>query len=129
MINTYMATLFKGFSTVDKNRAPYTLTDTDLIKRDLLNHFYTKKGERVMRPNFGSIIWDMLMEQDSPMLQEEIKEDIQRIVDLDPRVELENTILYINDQTIRAEVSVKYYNIDQADVLYIEFNKRNTEEV
>ena len=124
-----MATLFKGFSTVDKNRAPYTLTDTDLIKRDLLNHFYTKKGERVMRPNFGSIIWDMLMEQDSPMLQEEIKEDIQRIVDLDPRVELENTILYINDQTIRAEVSVKYYNIDQADVLYIEFNKRNTEEV
>jgi phage baseplate assembly protein W len=124
-----MATLFKGFSTVDKNRAPYTLTDTDLIKRDLLNHFYTKKGERVMRPNFGSIIWDMLMEQDSPMLQEEIKEDIQRIVDLDPRVELENTILYINDQTIRAEVSVKYYNIDQADVLYIEFNKRNTEEI
>lgn len=124
-----MATLFKGFSTVDKNRAPYTLTDTDLIKRDLLNHFYTKKGERVMRPNFGSIIWDMLMEQDSPMLQEEIKEDIQRIVDLDPRVELENTILYINDQTIRAEVSVKYYNIDQADILYIEFNKRNTEEI
>lgn len=124
-----MATLFKGFSTVDKNRAPYTLTDTDLIKRDLLNHFYTKKGERVMRPNFGSIIWDVLMEQDSPMLQEEIKEDIQRIVDLDPRVELENTILYINDQTIRAEVSVKYYNIDQADILYIEFNKRNTEEI
>tara|TARA_R110001606_G_scaffold338457_3_gene486559 strand:- start:294 stop:668 length:375 start_codon:yes stop_codon:yes gene_type:complete len=124
-----MATLFKGFSTVDKNRAPYTLTDTDLIKRDLLNHFYTKKGERVMRPNFGSIIWDMLMEQDSPMLQEEIKEDIQRIVDLDPRVELENTILYINDQTIRAEVSVKYYNIDQADILYIEYNKRNTEEI
>ena len=82
-----------------------------------------------MRPNFGSIIWDMLMEQDSPMLQEEIKEDIQRIVDLDPRVELENTILYINDQTIRAEVSVKYYNIDQADILYIEYNKRNTEEI
>ena len=81
-----------------------------------------------MRPNFGSIIWDMLMEQDSPMLQEEIKEDIQRIVDLDPRVELENTILYINDQTIRAEVSVKYYNIDQAETLFLEFSKRNAEE-
>ena len=64
-----MAVLFKGFSTVDKNRAPYTLTDTNLIKRDLLNHFYTKKGERVMRPNFGSIIWDMLMEPETPTLQ------------------------------------------------------------
>ena len=38
-----MATLFKGFSTVDKNRAPYTLTDTDLIKRDLLNQWIDKR--------------------------------------------------------------------------------------
>jgi phage baseplate assembly protein W len=123
-----MATLFKGFSTVDKNRAPYTLTDTNLIKRDLLNHFYTKRGERIMRPNFGSIIWDMLMEQDSPTLQEDIKDDIKRIVDLDPRVTLENTILYINDQTIRAEVEVKYYNLDQAETLFLEFDRRNAED-
>ena len=123
-----MATLFKGFSTIDKNRAPYTLTDTDLIKRDLLNHFYTKKGERVMRPNFGSIIWDMLMEQDSPTLQEDIKDDIERIVNLDPRVSLENTILYINDQTIRAEVIIKYYNIEQSETLFLEFSRRNAED-
>jgi len=128
MINTYMATLFKGFSTVDKNRAPYTLTDTNLIKRDLLNHFYTKRGERVMRPNFGSIIWDMLMEPETPTLQEDIKDDIKRIVDLDPRVELENTILYITDQSIRAEVVIKYYNIDQAETLFLEYNRRNAEE-
>ena len=123
-----MATLFKGFSTVDKNRAPYTLTDTDLIKRDLLNHFYTKRGERIMRPTFGSIIWDMLMEPDSPTLQEDIKEDIERIVNLDPRVTLENTILYINDQSIRAEVIIKYYNIDQAETLFLEYSNRNAEE-
>tara|TARA_X000000950_G_scaffold61687_2_gene75175 strand:+ start:366 stop:743 length:378 start_codon:yes stop_codon:yes gene_type:complete len=123
-----MAVLFKGFSTVDKNRAPYTLTDTNLIKRDLLNHFYTKKGERVMRPNFGSIIWDMLMEPETPTLQEDIRDDIKRIVDLDPRVTLENTILYVNDQTIRAEVVIKYYNIDQAETLYLEYSKRNAEE-
>ena len=123
-----MATLFKGFSTVDKNRAPYTLTDTDLIKRDLLNHFYTKKGERVMRPNFGSIIWDMLMEPETPTLEEDIKEDIKRIVYLDPRVTLEESILYINDQTIRAEVILRYYNIDQADTLFLEFTRRNAED-
>ena len=81
-----------------------------------------------MRPNFGSIIWDMLMEQDSPTLQEDIKDDIKRIVDLDPRVTLENTILYINDQTIRAEVEVKYYNLDQAETLFLEFDRRNAED-
>ena len=51
----------KGLSTVDKVRAPYTLVDSALVKRDLLNTFYTKKGERLMRPNYGSIIWDLLM--------------------------------------------------------------------
>ena len=45
-----MATLFRGFSTVDKVKAPYQ--DIELVKRDLLNEFYNlAKGERVMRPN------------------------------------------------------------------------------
>ena len=90
MINTCMATLFKGFSTVDKVRAPYTLTDADLVKRDLLNHFYTRIGERIMRPTFGSVIWDYLMEPEDPETQEIIKEDIERIVKTDPRVQLED---------------------------------------
>ena len=57
-----MATIFKGFSTVDKIRAPYSLFDQELIKRDLLNEFQTRRGERLMKPNFGSIIHDLLME-------------------------------------------------------------------
>ena len=72
LINTCMA-IFKGFSTIDKVRAPYTLTDIDLVKRDLLNHFYTKKGERLMKPNFGSIIWDLLMEPEDTVTEEDIK--------------------------------------------------------
>tara|TARA_B100002019_G_C21076379_1_gene501595 strand:+ start:209 stop:583 length:375 start_codon:yes stop_codon:yes gene_type:complete len=124
-----MATLFKGFSTIDKVRAPYTLTDSELIKRDLLNHFYTKVGERPMRPEFGSIIWDMLMEPDSPGLQEQIKEDIERIVDTDPRVTFKDTVLYIADHTIRAEVTLKYYNLEQTDTLFLEYTRRNNEEI
>lgn len=122
-----MATIFKGFSTIDKIRAPYTLTDNELVKRDLLNHFYTKKGERPMRPNFGCIIWDLLMEPDSPGLQEQIKEDIERIVDADPRVEYEECVLYIADHTIRAEVSLKYYNIEEPDTLYLEYRRQSSE--
>ena len=56
-----MATIFKGFSTIDKIRAPYSLFDQELIKRDLLNEFQTRRGERLMKPNFGSIIHDLLM--------------------------------------------------------------------
>ena len=66
-INNSMARLL-GFSTVDKVKAPYSLVDGDVIVRDLLNEFYTKKGERLMRPNFGSVIWDLLMNPNTSCL-------------------------------------------------------------
>ena len=64
-INTCMA-LFKGMSTVDRSGPPYSIVDAELVKRDLLNELYTKKGERVMRPNFGCIVWDLLMNPNTP---------------------------------------------------------------
>ena len=54
-----MATRYKGFSTIDQTKK-FRLTDIDLVKRDLLNHFSIRKGEKLMTPNFGSIIWNML---------------------------------------------------------------------
>ncbi len=127
MINTCMATLFKGFSTVDKVRAPYTLTDADLVKRDLLNHFYTRIGERIMRPTFGSVIWDYLMEPEDPRTQEIIKDDIERIVNSDPRVEHQDTTLLILDHTIQAEVKIKYKLLNSEDSLFLEYVTNSTD--
>jgi|TARA_R110001592_G_scaffold127750_1_gene339747 phage baseplate assembly protein W len=123
-----MATLFKGFSTVDKVRAPYTLTDADLVKRDLLNHFYTRIGERIMRPTFGSVIWDYLMEPEDPETQEIIKEDIVRIVKSDPRVEFLSTKLLVLDHTIQAEVQIKYKLLNSSDTLFLEYVTTSTDE-
>ena len=128
MINTCMATLFKGFSTVDKVRAPYTLTDSALVKRDLLNHFYTRIGERIMRPTFGSVIWDYLMEPEDPETQEIIKEDIERIVGSDPRVEFQETNLTILDHTIQAEVKIKYVLLNSTDTLFLEYVTNSTDD-
>ena len=127
MINTCMATLFKGFSTVDKVRAPYTLTDAELVKRDLLNHFYTRQGERIMRPTFGSVIWDFLMEPQDPDTQEIIKEDIERIINSDPRVEFQETNLLVLDHTIQAEVKIKYKLLNSEDTLFLEYVTSNTD--
>ncbi len=128
MINTCMATLFKGFSTVDKVRAPYTLTDAELVKRDLLNHFYTRQGERIMRPTFGSVIWDFLMEPQDPDTQEIIKEDIERIINSDPRVEFQETNLLVLDHTIQAEVKIKYKLLNSEDTLFLEYVTTSTDE-
>ena len=118
-----MVAKFRGFSTVDRIRAPYTLEGADLVKRDLLNTFYTKKGERAMRPEYGSIIWDLLMNPDDTATEKEIRDDVLRIIDADPRVEhLYTTIIYM-DHTIRIEINLKYVLLNNEDVLYLEYTR------
>ena len=103
-----MATLFRGFSTVDRVKAPFSLNDVELVKRDLLNEFNTRKGERLMRPNYGSLVWDLLMNPEDTFTNDEIKEDIQRIIDKEQRVELVNIDIFTSNHSIRAEVELEY---------------------
>ncbi len=121
MINTCMATIFKGFNTIDNNKAPFNLTDEDLIKRDLLNHFYTKRGERYMRPNFGSIIHDIIMNPLDGMTVSDIKEDVERIIESDSRVNLDDIRVLVEDQTVRCEVDITFNILKSSDTLYLEF--------
>ena len=118
-----MVAKFRGFSTVDRIRAPYTLDGRDLVKRDLLNVFYTKKGERVMRPEYGSIIWDLLMNPDDTATEKEIREDVLRIIDGDPRVDHLNTTIIYMDHTIRLEIDLKYVLLNDSDILYLEYTR------
>ena len=116
-----MATIFRGFSTVDKVKAPFSLSDMDIVKRDLLNEFNTRKGERVMRPNFGCIVWELLMNPEDSFTESDIKDDIKRIIDKDSRVQLINTSLFTDNHTVRAEVELRYVILNSEDTLYLEF--------
>ena len=119
--------IFKGFTTLDRVKAPFTITDQELIKRDLLNEFYTKKGERVMRPNFGSIIWDLLMDPNDGDLVSAVTEDIQRIVAKETRVELIDLTVYVADHAISADVVLKYLPFNNSESLYLIFEKQINE--
>lgn len=77
---------YKGFSSNNLNNSGSRLYDFDLVKQDILNNFNTKKGERVMNPNFGSIIWDIIMEPLTEEIKDLLRQDITQICNSDPRV-------------------------------------------
>jgi phage baseplate assembly protein W len=111
-----MAT-FIGFSTDSKKKPPYTLTDLDLVKQDLLNQFLTRKGERVMRPNFGSTIHDMLMEPFDNLTKQDVEDECRNIVESDPRVDLLDINIENTDHLLKVELYLEY-KVDQSkDVL------------
>ena len=82
--------IYRGFSSNNPNARSGVLYDADLIKQDIYNHFMTTKGERVMLPDFGSIIWNYLYEPLDEQTKEAIRLDAEDIVGQDPRVVLES---------------------------------------
>jgi len=76
-----------------------------------------------MRPNFGCIVHDLLMNPEDSFTEEEIKEDIIRIVDREPRVRLNDIILYSSDHAIRIELHLDFVVLESQDVLYLEFTR------
>lgn len=77
---------YKGFSTANDKSMTTKIYDFDLIQQDIINMFQTKKGERVMNPEFGTVIWDLIYEPFTADVKQLISEDITRILNYDPRV-------------------------------------------
>ena len=122
MVNIIMA-LYKGYNTVDNNTTKVRLEDTELIKRDLLNHFNIRKGEKLMRPDFGSVIWDALFEQMTDDLRDIIVDDVLEIVKYDPRIVAEKVLVDEYENGILIEIRVQYSNLNQTENLRLLFDQ------
>lgn len=103
--------------------------DIELIKQDLLNHFHTRIGERVMRPEYGCRIWDYLMEQFTPYIKDAITAETIRICDSDDRVTLVGKPeVQTTHNAIQVSMLLDYHTLDIVDVFRVEFETRQTEQ-
>jgi len=117
--------MYKGFSSVNTSTQNFTLYDFELIKQDLLNHFYIRQGERLMQPDFGTIIWDMLFEPLTADVKDIILQNVNQILNYDPRIQASNVVVTAYDTGIQIEATLKYlpYNISQ--MLQLKFDQAN----
>ena len=81
--------LYKGFSSENyEKNGTFILTDVELVKTDIMRHLFTKKGDRLMMPTFGTILPDILFEPLTEELVAAIRSDVETVLRYDPRVEL-----------------------------------------
>ncbi len=116
--------MYKGFSTYNRLRK-YRLSDFDLVKQDLFNHFRIRKGEKLMNPEFGTIIWGLLFEPMTSEIQELIVDDVKKIVKYDPRIVVDNVILSEQSYGIDVEVELTYLPENLTEVLSLSFDKNS----
>jgi phage baseplate assembly protein W len=117
--------MYRGFSTVNTTTQNFTLYDFELIKQDLLNHFYIRQGERLMNPTFGTIIWDLLFEPLTPQVKELILQNVNQIVNYDPRVQASEVIITGYDTGIQIQCTLTYKPYNLSEKLQLNFDQAN----
>lgn len=119
-----MPIIYKGFSTVGRNKH-FRVTDFELVKKDIMNHFNIRKGEKLMNPDFGTVIWDTIFEPLDENTKSIIVSDVQRIISYDPRISAQNVVVTEYDRGIQIDLELVYIETNQIDTLQLQFDQQS----
>lgn len=115
---------YRGFSSREKKNN-FKLYDFELVKQDIINHFYIRKGEKLENPEFGTIIWDILFESFTEEVKSAIAKNVEEIINYDRRVRVNSVTVDSTQQGMRIEAELIYLPFDLTDVLVMDFDRAN----
>jgi len=114
---------YKGFSTVNSNLNSNTLYDIALIKQDIINHFHIRQGEKLSDPEFGTIIWDILFEPLTDDVKNAVVQNVTRIVNYDPRVQVNQITVDSYESGLLVECELAYLPYSIVEKLQFKFDE------
>lgn len=113
--------LYRGFSTIGNPFGKWRKTDLETLKQDLINHFYIKKGEKLMNPEFGSNVPLMVMEQLDEQTRQAIIADVKEVIANDPRLVASSVDIREYDQGIQISIQMVYPEYDLSNTINLNF--------
>jgi len=116
-----MAQRFIGFNTQNQFKK-FTLTDFELVKRDLLNAFNIRQGQLPGRPGYGTVLWDYLFEPQLEELQQAIEAEVQRVAGGDPRLYISDIQTFPQNNGILIQIELTVVPSTDAERLSIFFD-------
>lgn len=116
-------TVYVGFNTINQFKK-FTLTDFDLIKRDLLNAFNIRQGQLPGKPAYGSAIWDFVFEPQTQQTQNAVIAEIQRVAGGDPRLYVSDIQCYPQENGLLIELQIQIIPTQNAEILSIFFDQQ-----
>lgn len=111
-----------GFNTQQQYKK-FTLTDFELIKRDLLNAFNIRPGQLPGRPAYGTILWDYLFENQVEAVQQGIIDEVQRVAGGDPRIYISQINVFPQENGMLIELQLQVVATTTSEILNIFFNQ------
>jgi phage baseplate assembly protein W len=116
-------TTFIGFNTINQVKK-FTLTDFELIKRDLLNAFNIRPGQLPGRPAYGTTLWSFAFEPQTQQTQTAIQQEVQRVAGGDPRIFINQVLAYPQENGILIQIELAVVPSSNAERLSIFFDQQ-----
>lgn len=113
--------LYRGFSTIGNPFGKWRKTDLEILKQDLINHFYIKKGEKLMNPSFGSNVPLMVMEPLDEATRQAIIADVKEVIADDPRLVASSVDIKEFEQGIQISIQMVYPEYDLSNTINLNF--------
>ena len=117
--------MYRGFSTLQGNFLSTKVVDTELVKRDLLNAFAIRKGEKVGTPGYGSGVLDLVMEPLTEEVKNLLLEEVTSTIAQDPRVSLQQLVIEEYENGLQAQINLLYVQSNQSENLVINFDRQD----
>jgi phage baseplate assembly protein W len=117
--------MYRGFSTLQGNFLSTKVVDTELVKRDLLNAFAIRKGEKVGTPGYGSGVLDLVMEPLTEEVKNLLLEEVTSTIAQDPRVSLEQLVIEEYENGLQAQINLLYVQTNESESLVINFDRQD----
>lgn len=114
---------YKGFSTVDPDADSHALYDIALIKQDIINHFHIRQGEKLSDPEFGTIVWDILFEPLTDEVRNAIVNNVSKIINYDPRVNVNQITVDSYEQGILIDCELVYLPYSIVEKMRLKFDE------
>ena len=120
-----------GYTTVGEQHTSKHLTDLELAKQDLHNHFGIRKGEKWTNPEFGSNLPYYIFQPLDDATVALIEQDVIDVVSYDPRFELTRREVRVQEDTrfVTVRIELLYLPTTTATDLILKFDKEFAQQV
>jgi len=118
-----------GYTTIGEQYTSKVLTDLDLAKQDLSNHFMIRKGEKWSNPDFGSYLQYYVFQPLDASTVDLIQQEVSTVVNYDPRFSLisEDVRVDENEHLVTITIDLLYLPTTTATELLLKFNRESSE--
>jgi len=118
-----------GYTTIGEKNTSKQLSDLDLAKQDLSNHFSIRKGEKWTNPEFGSNLPYYVFQPLDDITVDLIQQEVSNIVNYDPRFNLLSEIVRVEEDknAVTILIELLYLPTTTATELEVKFDRESGE--